>query len=1468
MQIGVLFAQTNVESNISETWNEESSPNNVTGNVSVGNGQTLTTEPDIKYQFMRNITSKLQEEMSISSDEEFIRVNISLSDNYGSQKMISETSEMTKHEKREYVTSNLKEFSAHSQARLILQLNELASAYQVRKIKPLWIVNIINCEMTRKAIETLSARDDIGSIDYDEFRKILLAPTISDDSNENLHEIRNGREITWNVTKVNADDVWNLGYSGSGIVVAVLDTGVNYNHTDLNDHLWIHPDYPYYGYDFINNDNDPMDDNGSGTHCAGTVAGDGTSGSQTGVAPDAAIMCLKLMDAIGNSTESVCWTAIEFAVDNGADVLSISFTWMNANRTAWRNVMNYVLAADVFAAVAAGYYGDQQTQFPIPGNVGTPGDCPPPWLHPDQTLAGGLSSVVCIGATNSDDECMSFSSRGPVTWENVEDYNDYAYNPEMGLIRPDISAPGANIKSLAHDNNTGYDDGLYGSIATPCVAGVIALMLSKNHDLTPAQLDQLIEENVAVAQSPKNNDLGSGRIDALASVNEIPILQLTLIAPNGGEFFVMGNTTSITWGSTLIPDIKIEYSIDNGSNWIEIIASTPAASRNYEWIVPNILSDQCKVKITDIIDDTNYDESDVVFEIIAQNILGGPYAIDENTVLLFSFEGDLTNRSSLSGDAIPHGPPDGPLISYETHDIAELSQCLRIENSYEPGVQSWESYLTVPHDDNLSLTGDWTIEAWINMSSEVPYYPVIIFKPGDVTNHWIPNYTWARTNMWEMACTYYTHGTNSNVSIVTQEGLIQLGNWYHISYIRDTSDRSLKILVRNQNREVIADVAGYYSPDQDIPATSDLDLYIGKMFNEEFFFFDGYIDELRISNVVRTYNVNPIADFEANETSGVAPLTVNFSDLSTQGALPITIWEWDFDNDGTIDSYEQNPIYTYSETGIYSVSLTVSDGTNSDTEIKIDYIVVEGPITADFEANPLSGIAPLEVQFTDLSISNDLQEWNSHTSNKKQLMTQKNKSSKSKKSESEKSYSSRDRDIVSWEWDFDNDGTIDSYEQNPLHTYTEIGIYTVSLTVTDENDISDTETKVNYISVSDACALQFDGTNDYVEVNNMAFPVNNLTIEAWIYIDDFITDQYIVTGYGPTSGAQFRVSPEGSLLYGEYSPWTFIESDANSIQSNVWTHVAVTKQGNNWKLYIDGLNSASSQLSSSSTTSTLHIGCRGVNMDGFFNGKIDEVRMWNIARTQTEIQTYMNNYLEGTESGLTSYWQMNENNGQIVYDLSGNGNNGQLGSTPGNDTNDPVWIITDWPYGILQADFSASPVSGAAPLSVDFTDLSFGEPTNWEWDFDNDGTTDSNEQNPSYTYSEAGTYTVSLAVSDGTYTDIEIKVDYIDVTFTDVEIETIPLETKLFGNHPNPFNPSTIISFSVTQNSNFVILEVYNIKGQKVNTLVNQDKDAGYHSVNWNGDDEFGNSLSSGIYLYKLNVNGKTEAVKKCLLLK
>ncbi|HIH94629.1 TPA: PQQ-binding-like beta-propeller repeat protein, partial [Methanosarcina acetivorans] len=218
---------------------------------------------------------------------------------------------------------------------------------------------------------------------------------------------------------------------------------------------------------------------------------------------------------------------------------------------------------------------------------------------------------------------------------------------------------------------------------------------------------------------------------------------------------------------------------------------------------------------------------------------------------------------------------------------------------------------------------------------------------------------------------------------------------------------------------------------------------------------------------------SPVANFSADITSGNAPLTVNFTDESTG---TVSSYSWDFDNDGTVDSTEQNPSNTYASAGNYTVNLTVTNAEGSDSDLKTDYITVSStpvepePVAA-FIADVTGGTAPLIVNFTDQSTGSP----------------------------------------TAWAWDF-GDGA-NSTEQNPSHTYVSAGNYTVNLTVENAAGM-DFELKTNYIEVSETSGstvtLYFDpesssvSENESTEINIVAsnFPAGFSGYNLTVAIDD------------------------------------------------------------------------------------------------------------------------------------------------------------------------------------------------------------------------------------------------------------------------------------------------------------------------------------------------------------------------------
>ena len=178
----------------------------------------------------------------------------------------------------------------------------------------------------------------------------------------------------------------------------------------------------------------------------------------------------------------------------------------------------------------------------------------------------------------------------------------------------------------------------------------------------------------------------------------------------------------------------------------------------------------------------------------------------------------------------------------------------------------------------------------------------------------------------------------------------------------------------------------------------------------------------------------------------------------------------------------------------------------------------------------------------------------------------------------------------------------------------------------------------------------------------------------------------------------------------------------------------------------------------------------------------------------------------------------------------------------------------------LTADFMADTTFGYIPFDVQFTDLSIGNISDWEWDFDNDGEIDSYEQNPTYTFTEIGLYSVKMIVSNSATSDTVTKVDFITADST-VNITDNIFSDKLIA-APNPFSDQTNISYYMEGNS-IVSLEIFNLKGEKVKTLSYSDEQkSGHHQVNWDRTNSKDILVEKGIYFVNLNMGNVSRVLK------
>jgi subtilisin family serine protease len=284
--------------------------------------------------------------------------------------------------------------------------------------------------------------------------------------------------LSSSVPLINADDVWTMGYDGSGIKVCIIDTGVDPNHCDF-------PSGKIIAWkDCVGSGSSPYDDHGHGTHCASIAVGED---SPKGVAPGASLMAAKVCTSGGSCSDSAIIQGVDWGVAQGADVESLSIGGPGGDGTsAIAQECNWAVSQGVVVTVAAGNSGSSCC------TVETPGDA---------------TNVITVGASDKSDGLASFSSRGPTTDDRT---------------KPDIVAPGVSIYAASAGTSCS-DVGMSGtSMATPHMAGVCALMLDARGSATPLQIKNCIGYTAIDKYNTGKDALwGWGRVDAYAAVNQI-----------------------------------------------------------------------------------------------------------------------------------------------------------------------------------------------------------------------------------------------------------------------------------------------------------------------------------------------------------------------------------------------------------------------------------------------------------------------------------------------------------------------------------------------------------------------------------------------------------------------------------------------------------------------------------------------------------------------------------------------------------------------------------------------------------------------------------------------------------------------------------------------------------------------------------------------------------------------------------
>jgi subtilisin len=405
---------------------------------------------------------------------------------------------------RRQIIHSMRSLAENSQKDTLALLEKQKSLGNIEDVRAFWIVNAIAVKATPEVLEQLAQRPEVKLIEPD-YKVKALEDT-----------------LPWGVDRIDAELVWNgtdggtdvvAGRNaGDGINVAILDTGIDYTHEDLNDSY-------RGGIDYVNNDDDPMDDHGHGTHCAGIVAAVDNEIGVIGAAPEVNLYGVNVLNSSGIGYESDVVAGVQWAVDNGMKIISMSIG-SDSDLASLHTALDSAYNAGLLLVAAAGNkYG-------------------PPVLYP-----AAYDSVIAVAATNNSDKRASFSSTGPAI---------------------ELAAPGVSIYSTWWNDTYAISSGT--SMACPHVAGTAALLWKAYPEYNNTQVRERLRSTAEdLGASGRDDEFGYGLVDA---ENATPPASITNLANTTGNFW-------INWTWTNPPDADFNHTMVYINGTLEENVSTP-----------------------------------------------------------------------------------------------------------------------------------------------------------------------------------------------------------------------------------------------------------------------------------------------------------------------------------------------------------------------------------------------------------------------------------------------------------------------------------------------------------------------------------------------------------------------------------------------------------------------------------------------------------------------------------------------------------------------------------------------------------------------------------------------------------------------------------------------------------------------------------------------------------------------------